>query len=253
MRRYYGNSIEAINDSVLSMKFMDKDIETNLKHISEQINAACARSGRHASDIRVLLATKTVSAERLQNVLQKNYTLFGENTAQELVKKQSELKNQDIEWHFIGRLQSNKVKDVLPHCRLIHSLDRMSLAQEIQKRATQTVNVLVEVHSGTEDSKAGISPEELPEFAQQLLPFDKICIQGVMTIADNATNTEAVRNCFRRTKESFEKLKTLSLKNCDLKYISMGMSNDFELAIEEGANIIRLGSAVFGKRTLPQK
>lgn len=234
------------------MKIMNQDIEANLNRITSQIAAACERSNRKPADIRVLLATKTVTAERLQVVLQKNYRLFGENKVQELIKKQSTLQNQDIEWHFIGRLQSNKVKDVLPRCQLIHSLDRLSLAEEIQKRATQIVNVLIEVHSGTEDSKAGVTPEALSEFAKQLEAFGKIRIQGVMTIADNAENADAVRMCFRRTKQSFEHLKALSLKNADLKYISMGMSNDFELAIEEGSNLLRLGSCVFGKRPIAE-
>ncbi len=219
-----------------------------LDHIEERIRAACQRAGRKPEDVHVLLATKTVPAERLILPLQRNYRLFGENTAQELIKKQLQLTHQDIQWHFIGRLQTNKVKDVLPRAVLIHSLDRWNLAEEIQKRATRAVSVLLEIHSSEEDTKAGLAPKEVEAFARELEKLDKIRIEGVMTIAENATDAHKVRRCFRETRECYEKLQALKLKNCMLKYLSMGMSTDFEIAIEEGANLIRLGSVVFGER-----
>lgn len=227
---------------------MSDPIESNLKQLEDQIEASCRRAGRSPKDVRVLLATKTIPPERLHIVLKKQYSLFGENTAQELIKKQSQLTDQEIEWHFIGRLQTNKVKDVLPRVELIHSLDRWNLALEIQKRATKKANVLIEIHSSDEGSKAGISPADLTSFVEKLSELDKIHIQGVMTLAENVNDIEKVRQCFRRTRDCFEKLQKLNLKNCDLKYISMGMSNDYGIAIEEGANLIRVGSAVFGKR-----
>ncbi len=244
------NSVVTTNDSMLSVRIVD--IAKNLQDIHKKITAACEKSGRSVDDIRLLLATKTVPTAVLRDVLKMDYRLFGENTAQELVRKESELADQEIEWHFIGQLQSNKVKDILPHCTLIHSLDRLSLAQEIQKRATHPVSVLIEIHSSPEATKAGIAPEELEVFAKQLENMDKIRIQGVMTIAENADEAQKVRQCFKTTKTCFESLKGLHLKNADLKYLSMGMSNDYEMAIEEGANLIRLGSAVFGARA-PQK
>lgn len=227
---------------------MSDPIAANLHSIEDRVNAACVRVGRSPQDVRILLATKTVPPDRLILALQRNYRLFGENTAQELQKKQAQLTNQNIEWHFIGRLQTNKVKDVLPRASLIHSLDRWNLAEEIQKRAVAPVPVLIEIHSSGEESKAGVSPAELEEFAHRLEGLDKIRVMGVMTIAENATDASAVRKCFRTTRQCFEKLREMGLKNADLKYISMGMSGDFEIAIEEGANLIRLGSVVFGNR-----
>lgn len=221
--------------------------------VEKQLNEACARSGRNSKDVRILLATKTIPPERLILALQQNYRLFGENTAQELVKKQQQLMQKDIEWHFIGRLQTNKVKDVLPRVTLIHSLDRLNLAEEIQKRAQKPVGVLIEIHSSGENTKTGVSPDQLEDFARHLEAFDKIVVQGVMTVAENATDSNKVRQCFRETRQCFEKLKALQLKNGDLKYVSMGMSGDFEMAIEEGANLIRLGSVIFGARQYPAR
>lgn len=225
------------------------NLKDKLQLIEDKIASACQRSQRNTRDVRVLLATKTVEIPTLREALSDNYRLFGENKVQELLQKQSELLDQDIEWHFIGRLQSNKVKDVLTRCSLIHSLDRLSLAQEIQKRATKPVPVLIEIHSSSEESKAGIAPQNLASFVHELESLDKIEIQGVMTLAENSEDPYRVRQCFRKTRECFEKLKELKPKNSHLKYISMGMSNDFEVAIEEGSNLIRLGSAVFGPRT----
>lgn len=227
------------------------NLKNKLQLIEDKISKACQRSQRNPHDVRILLATKTVEIQTLREVLSFNYRLFGENKVQELIQKQSELLDQDIEWHFIGRLQSNKVKDVLNRCALIHSLDRLSLAQEIQKRATKTIPVLIEIHSSSEDSKAGITPKDLEAFVRELESFDKIEIQGVMTLAENSKDPSSIRQCFHKTRLCFEKLKELQPQNRNIKYISMGMSNDFEIAIEEGANLVRLGSAVFGER--PQK
>lgn len=224
-------------------------IEANLKDVDARIRAACSRSGRNSADVRVLLATKTVSPERLQFALKNNYRLFGENTAQELIKKYGALSNENIEWHFIGRLQTNKVKDVLPRCECIHSLDRLSLAQEIQKRAIKPIRVLIEIHASNEESKAGTSVEELPQFLQSIAKMDKLIVSGVMTIADNVTEPDLIRKAFRKTKDSFDIIKKWSNTPEEVTILSMGMSSDYEIAIEEGANLIRLGSTVFGKRS----
>lgn len=220
----------------------------NLKDVETRIRAACTRSQRNPEDVRVLLATKTVPVDRLTLALQQGYNLFGENTSQELVKKYSALESQKIEWHFIGRLQTNKVKDVVSRCQCIHSLDRLSLAQEIQKRALTPIQVLIEIHASNENSKAGISPENIEEFFMQIHKMDKLIISGVMTIADNTDDEALVRKAFQKTKRSFETLKRLSTHPEHVQYLSMGMSSDFEIAIEEGANLVRLGSTVFGQR-----
>jgi PLP dependent protein len=220
----------------------------NLKDVESRIRSACARAQRNPDEIRILLATKTVSPERLKIAFKQGYTLFGENTAQELVKKYAAFERENIDWHFIGRLQTNKVKDVVNRCHCIHSLDRISLAKEIQKRASQPVHVLIEIHASQEQSKAGIAPENIEDFLAELRNMDKLIVSGVMTIADNSNDSQLVRNAFRTTKAVFEKVKQLSPQPERVQFLSMGMSSDFEIAIEEGANLIRLGSIIFGKR-----
>jgi PLP dependent protein len=193
----------------------------NLKNVESRIRAACTRSKRDPADIHVLLATKTVSSDRLTIAHQNGYNLFGENTAQELVKKHTAFETQLIDWHFIGRLQTNKVKDVVARCQCIHSLDRLSLAQEIQKRATKPIKVLIEIHASNEASKAGIAPEALEDFLSQIQNMDKLIVSGVMTIADNSEDEALVRNAFKRTKSCFDKMKHLSSHPEQVQYISV--------------------------------
>ncbi|MCB9073263.1 MAG: YggS family pyridoxal phosphate-dependent enzyme [Bdellovibrionaceae bacterium] len=228
---------------------MDDLISHNLLCVQERIRAACLRVNRDPKDIRVLLATKTVAPERLTTATALNYKLFGENTLQELIFKQEQLTNSDIEWHFIGALQSKKAKEVIKRCTMIHSLDRLSLAQELQKRATEKpIPVLIEVNSSGEETKSGLAPEDVCAFAKNIESFNNLIIAGVMTLAAPSSDTTLVRQCFRKTKDCFVRLQELQLKNAKLSTLSMGMSNDFEMAIEEGSTLIRLGSIVFGPR-----
>jgi PLP dependent protein len=230
---------------------MDQILQTNLLQVEKRVKEACQRTSRNPAEIRVLLATKTVSPQRLTNAMALNYKLFGENTLQELVGKQKELTSPEIEWHFIGALQGKKAKEVMKRCSLIHSMDRWSLAEELQKRAVdKPVNILIEINSSGESTKAGVAPEEAVAFAKKLESMDRLHIQGVMTLAVPSEDTQKIRDCFRKTRQCFEDIKALNLKNANMKYLSMGMSNDFELAIEEGSNLIRLGSIAFGERSI---
>ena len=226
-------------------------METELIHKIAEIRSrmvhACERSGRDPSSVRLLLASKTVDPLRVRDAFHAGAELFGENKVQELTSKIPELTDLPIEWHFIGQLQSNKVKQVVPHVKLIHSLDRMSLAEEIQKQAikfNQTVNVLIEVNSSGEENKGGIALDQTEHFICELKKFDRIRICGLMTVPMNGTEKQ-VRDCFRKTKSLFDRVSPL----LEDQILSMGMSGDFEWAIEEGSTLIRVGSSVFGQRS----
>lgn len=223
----------------------------NLQEVLTKIQKACEKSQRDPRSVRLLLATKTVPAEILREVTNKGYFLFGENKVQELKSKCDLLSDIAIEWHMIGHLQSNKVKDVVARCELIHSVDRIEIAQEIHRRSAEAgkvSHVLIEVNTSGEPSKHGLKPSEVVSFCQQTEELNHIKVKGLMTLAIPSSDPEKVRICFKILKEKFEELKKNSFKNHSLMELSMGMSNDFEIAVEEGATILRIGSAVFGAR-----
>lgn len=191
--------------------------------------------------------TKNVPVERIREAFEAGIRDLGENRVQELVKKKTELPA-EIRWHFIGHLQTNKVKSVLGETALLHSLDRIALAEEIQKQAQKrnlTVDTLVQVNTSGEMTKSGFQPEEVEEALERLKSFDRIRIRGLMTIAP--TSQDPVRDCFRRLLILRDKIQE-KFSDLDLYHLSMGMSSDFEIAVEEGATILRIGTAVFGER-----
>ncbi|MFA5524850.1 MAG: YggS family pyridoxal phosphate-dependent enzyme, partial [Tissierellales bacterium] len=159
--------------------------------------------------------------------------------------------NHTVKWHMIGHLQSNKVKYIIDKVHMIHSLDRMSLAKEIQRRAEEHnifVDTLIQVNIAEEDTKFGLIKDEVIPFIKAIKDFERIRIKGLMTIAPYAENPENIRFVFKDLKKLFDNVKELSIENVDMKYLSMGMTNDYEIALEEGANIIRIGTGIFGKR-----
>ncbi len=191
--------------------------------------------------------TKTLPAERIREAYEAGFRDFGENKVQELVQKKPGLPT-DIRWHFQGHLQTNKVKSLLREINLLHSLDRMALAEEIQKQAQKrnlSVEALVQVNISREETKSGFSPEEVEEVIGKLAAFDRIRLRGFMTIGPTTEDTEAARACFEKLRVLRDKLQS---KFPHLQELSMGMSSDFEPAIEEGATIVRIGTAVFGER-----
>jgi PLP dependent protein len=223
----------------------------NLKFIEQKVLDACVKADRSRSSVKILLATKTVPSETVLKAYQLGYKLVGENKVQEMRTKQDEISNTPLEWHFIGHLQSNKVKDVLGRCRLIHSLDRLSLAQEIDRRAMsldEPVDVLIEVNTSREQTKSGLPASQTIGFCKALGSFKNLRVKGLMTMAMPSDNEDQVRQCFRDLKMLFDEIKALNLPHFDMQELSMGMSQDFTMAIEEGATLIRLGSAVFGSR-----
>lgn len=226
-------------------------IKDNIYTILEKTKQAAIRSGRNLEDITVIAVSKTVDSERAREAVEAGLVNLGENRVQELVKKYDELSNTNVKWHLIGHLQKNKVKYIIDKTVLIHSLESLELAKEINKKAKQhdlISNVLIELNIGEEESKFGISEDVVYEFVKSLEQFENIKVLGLMTVAPFTENPEDVRWVFKKMKEIFDKISTMDLKNTQMKYLSMGMTNDFEIAIEEGSNIVRIGTAVFGKR-----
>lgn len=222
-----------------------------LTQIEQNIEQACRKAGRARKEVRVLLATKTIKPDVIREVAGLGYILCGENKAQELTQKVKVLANEGIRWDFIGHLQSNKVKDIIEHCTLIHSVDRLSLAEEISKRAVihgKIARVLVEVNTSGEDSKSGVDPRAALSLCREISALDGIVIEGLMTLAENTDNEVAVRKCFRSLRELSLVIAQAAIPKVTMKELSMGMSQDYVIAIEEGATLVRLGSAVFGDR-----
>lgn len=229
-------------------------IAEKLKELQTEINGICASVGRDPKEVKVLLATKTVEPARIMEAINAGYRLLGENKVQELKAKAEPLAAANPEWHFIGHLQTNKVKDVLPHIKVLHSLDRLSLAEELHKKLSQqgkTLEVLVQVNSSNEESKFGLPPEEIIPFTKQLKDFPTLKVKGLMTLALFASEEEKVRPCFKIMKSLFDQLKAENLPHAEMKELSMGMSGDYKTAIEEGATILRVGTKIFGHRQYP--
>jgi pyridoxal phosphate enzyme (YggS family) len=222
----------------------------NLEGIRRRISAAAERSGRKPEDVLLVAVSKTVSADAIEAALQKKVCHFGENRVQELLEKYDIL-GERCKWHLIGRLQTNKVKYIIDKVQMIHSLDRMELAEEIQKRAcaaNRIMDCLVQVNISGEETKAGVEPSELIPFLRKVSQFENVRIKGFMTIAPPADNPEDVRWVFRSLKKIAVDMEWERIDNIAVQYLSMGMSHDFETAIEEGANIVRIGSSIFGIR-----
>ncbi|MEK6224382.1 MAG: YggS family pyridoxal phosphate-dependent enzyme, partial [Thermodesulfobacteriales bacterium] len=227
------------------------DLESNLKSVRERIEKAAAKAGRDSIEIKLVAVTKRVEPERIEQALALGIDTFGENYAQEFrdkFKVLSEQIDKEIKWHFIGQLQKNKVKYLVGKVELIHSLDSLSVAKEINKRAEGleiTVPVLIEVDTTGEESKGGVTPALLEGFLNEFSGLSSIEVQGLMTMPPYFDNVEMARPYFIRLREFRDNLLPSFPKLIEL---SMGMSGDFEVAIEEGATIIRVGSAIFGER-----
>ncbi|UPM53133.1 YggS family pyridoxal phosphate-dependent enzyme [Gottfriedia acidiceleris] len=220
-------------------------VKQNYERIRELMNAAKVRANRN-DEVTLIAVTKQVSTEVAKEVLAEGILQLGENRFEGLKEKQEHIKS-DVVWHFIGSLQTRKVKDVIHRIDYLHSLDRLSLAEEIQKRAAEPLKCFLQVNVSGEDSKHGIHPNDVIEFARQLSEFDKIQVVGLMTMAPFTEDVTIIRNSFKGLKELQENVKNLQIANIPCSELSMGMSNDFEIAIEEGATFIRIGTDLVGK------
>ena len=223
----------------------------NIDDILKKIDDTCKKTGRNSKDITVIAVSKTVDSKRAKEAVEAGVENLGENRVQELVKKYDELADTDIKWHMIGHLQKNKVKYIIDKTVLIHSVVSIELAEEINKRAIKnnlTSNVLIELNIGEEESKFGINEDNIYDFVKNMEQFENIKVLGLMTVAPFCEDPEDVRWVFKKMKNINDKISTMNLRNTEMKYLSMGMTNDYEVAIEEGSNIIRIGTAIFGAR-----
>lgn len=223
-----------------------KSVESNLQIITEKIVKACEKVGRDPEEVTIIAVTKYVTIERAQEALKAGIIHLGENRDQELLKKYEVLGNQPI-WHFIGTLQTRKVKKIIDKVDYIHSLDRLSLAEEIHKRANRKIPCFVQVNVSGEESKHGLPPEEVLPFIQQLAMYSNIEIVGLMTMAPYIKDEQILRNCFRSLKQLQDEIQNLKLPYAPCTELSMGMSNDYEIAVEEGATFVRIGTSLVGE------
>lgn len=234
---------------------MSEDIILNIKTITERIVKACVLSGRDQSEVKLLLATKTVPADRIKVALAAGQTLIAENKVQELKEKYEALNEMPHNNHFIGHLQTNKIKDLLKHgVSCIQSLDRLDLAEKLHQRLlfeNKTMEVLIQVNTSFEESKFGVSPDEAIALTKQVAQLSTLKIKGLMTIGLLSAEVEKVRKCFRLLKQIQQQIIALQIPNVNMQELSMGMSGDLEAAIAEGATIVRVGTAIFGTRPTP--
>ncbi|MGC5743502.1 YggS family pyridoxal phosphate-dependent enzyme [Chryseobacterium sp. NFX27] len=234
---------------------MKDDILHNLEIINNRIKKACEKAGRNPDEVRLLLATKTVSADRIKTALQNGQNLIAENKVQELKEKYDELKDIPHENHFIGHLQTNKIKDILKYDVVcVQSMDRLDLAEKLHQRLLpegKTMEVLIQVNTSNEESKFGVHPDHAVELTRKISEFNTLKIKGLMTIGLFSAETEKVRSCFKILRSLQQEIISQSIPNVEMKELSMGMSGDLETAIEEGATIVRVGTAVFGARMYP--
>ncbi|EMS71770.1 YggS family pyridoxal phosphate-dependent enzyme [Ruminiclostridium cellobioparum] len=234
---------------------IDTEIKSNLDNIFKRVGAAAERSGRTMEDIRVIAVTKTVEADRIKNVYEYGLLDMGENRVQELTEKYDKLPT-DCKWHLIGHLQTNKVKYIIDKVEMIHSVDSMELAKEINSRAAKhgrKIDILLQVNVSGEDTKFGISPGDVDEYVGIISRMENISLRGLMTIAPFTQDPQVIRPVFRNLYNIYIDIKHKNIDNVNMDYLSMGMSNDFEIAIEEGANIVRIGTGIFGKRDYTKK
>ncbi len=225
------------------------DIAENIREVSEQVNQAAAKANRDPAEIRIVAVTKTVPVERIKEAVAAGLTTLGENRVQELTGKYPFLDG--VEWHFIGHLQSNKVKYIVDKVSLIHSLDNLSLAEEINKRMLslgRSMGVLIQVNVADESTKFGIRPEDTGTFIDTVSKLPGLKIKGLMTIGPYVTDPEKIRPVFRKLRMLADEVKIIGFPGVEIKHLSMGMSNDYKIAVEEGATLVRLGSIIFGPR-----
>ncbi len=223
-------------------------IKNNLEIIKEKIEKAALMANRNPEEIKLVAVTKTATIEQIEEAINAGVKIIGENKIQE-AKEKYKILSADIEWHLVGHLQTNKVKYAIEIFDCIHSVDSIKLAEEIDKRSLQfgkITNVLIEVNVSGEETKYGIRPEEVKPFLKETSGFSRIRVRGLMTIAPIAEDKEEVRPYFRKLRELSEEINSKNLKNVKIDYLSMGMTEDFEVAIEEGANMVRIGRGIFG-------
>ncbi len=242
-----------MTERLLTIDEWKSAVEKNLVQIRKNIESAAKRANREPSEIRLMAVTKTVPVEIINHAISLGVDFIGENRVQELNSKYDELNKDGLTIHLIGSLQTNKVKQVVGRVSMIESVDSLHLAQEISRQSKAqgiTTDVLVEINVGCEESKGGVRKEEAEKLIEEIGKLDSIRVCGLMTIPPFDADSEKTRHFFREIYNLFIDIKEKNNNNSNvkMKFISMGMSSDYETAIEEGANIVRIGSALFGAR-----
>ncbi len=230
-------------------------LSENLRDVEKRIEEACKRSNRDPKEVTLIAVSKTKPVEMLQEVYDAGARNFGENKVQEIMDKYDHLP-QDIHWHMIGHLQRNKVKYIVDKVQMIHSVDSLRLAETIDKEAKKknvTVPILIEVNVAEEDSKFGLSLEEVTALAEEISKLSNIRVCGLMTVAPFVEDPEENREVFRSLKKLSVDIAAKNINNVTMSVLSMGMTNDFEVAVEEGATMVRVGTAIFGARDYSRK
>ena len=226
-------------------------IRSNLAEVHRRIDSATEAAGREPGEVRLLLATKTQPPEAVRVAIEAGEKLVAENRAQEVRPKFEALEDLDYERHFIGNLQSNKINALLPYVSCIESLDRLSLARKLNRKLEAegtSIEVLVQVNTSGEESKCGLEPAEVAGFMKEVSGLETLKVRGLMTIGLNTEDPELARASLRRLREVRDEVRQMNLDSIEMAELSMGMSGDLEVAIEEGSTIIRVGSAIFGSR-----
>ncbi|MEA3362959.1 MAG: YggS family pyridoxal phosphate-dependent enzyme [Thermodesulfobacteriota bacterium] len=226
------------------------DITANIAQIHDRIDKACQESGRNPADVKLIAVSKVKPAEQVEEAFHAGQKLFGESYVQEFRDKEP-LVTEPVQWHFIGGLQSNKVKYLRGKVVMIHSIDRLSLAEEIDRqwgKIDDPVEILLQVNVGDEASKSGCAPKDLESLVRSVAPLSNLRIKGLMCLPPHSDDPEQVRPFFRQLRELSEHISKLNLPGIEMTELSMGMSGDFEVAVEEGATLVRVGTAIFGAR-----
>ena len=225
-------------------------LKENLKTVEERIQSACKKAGRKREEITLIAVSKTKPPHMLQEAYDLGVRIFGENKVQE-IREKYEVLPKDIDWHMIGHLQRNKVKYIVDKVAMIHSVDSLRLAETIEKEAAKKaviVPILIEVNVAQEESKFGLKPEEVLPLIEQIADFSHIRIKGLMTIAPYVDNAEENREIFRELKKLSVDIAAKNINNVTMSVLSMGMTGDYMVAVQEGATMVRVGTGIFGAR-----
>ena len=220
------------------------NVRENFETITREIVETCKQVGRNPEEVKLIAVTKYVTDTRVEEAIEAGITDFAENRPQNYVERKDKYSNKT--WHLIGSLQTRKVRDVINEVDYFHALDRDSLAKEIEKRAEKEIKCFVQVNVSGEESKHGLTSEEAIDFIKSLEQYSKLKVVGLMTMAPFVEDEEILRNCFRKLRQLRDEVKGLNLSYAPCGYLSMGMSNDYKIAIEEGATHIRVGTALVG-------
>lgn len=220
------------------------NVRKNFETITREIAETCKQVGRNVDEVKLIAVTKYVTDVRVEEAIEAGIADFAENRPQNYVQRKDKYSNKT--WHLIGSLQTRKVRDVINQVDYFHALDRDSLAKEIEKRAEKEIKCFVQVNVSGEESKHGLTSEEAIDFIKSLEQYSKIKVVGLMTMAPFVENEEILRNCFRKLRQLRDEVKGLNLAYAPCEFLSMGMSNDYKIAIEEGATHIRVGTALVG-------